>query len=105
MFTKSDIALPDDVAALAHAHPGAVAVSAEAGDRDRRAARRASAIVCGRSNPIVELEVPYDRGDVLAALHRDGEVLVEVHEEGGTRVRARLPRRDVGRYVEFVVVH
>ena len=34
--------------------------------------------------------MPYDRGDVVAALHRDGEVLVEVHGEGGTRVRARL---------------
>ena len=41
---------------------------------------------------VVELRVPYDRGDVLAGLHRDGEVLVEVHEEGGTRVRA-APQR------------
>ena len=41
-------------------------------------------------SPVVELLVPYDRGDVLAALHRDGEVLVEVHDDDGTRVRARL---------------
>ena len=38
--------------------------------------------------------MPYDRGDVLAALHRAGEVLVEVHDDDGTRVRARLPERD-----------
>jgi len=25
--------------------------------------------------PVIELEVPYERGDILAALHRDGEVL------------------------------
>ena len=42
--------------------------------------------------PIVELVVPYDRGDVVAALHRDGEVLVEVHSDRGTRVRARSGR-------------
>jgi GTP-binding protein HflX len=53
--------------------------------------------------PIVELEVPYDRGDVMATLHRDGEVLVEVHGDCGTRVRARLPRVDIARLGEFVV--
>jgi GTP-binding protein HflX len=51
---------------------------------------------------IVECFVPYDRADVLAALHRVGEVLVEVHDEEGTRVRARLPERAVGHFAEFV---
>jgi len=45
--------------------------------------------------------VPYDRGDVLAALHRAGEVLVEVHDNGGTRVRVRLPEAATGRFAEF----
>ena len=45
--------------------------------------------------------MPYDRGDVLAALHREGEVLVEVHEESGTRIRARLPEASVTRFREF----
>jgi GTP-binding protein HflX len=48
-----------------------------------------------------EYVVPYDRGDVLAALHRAGEVLVEVHAEGGTRVQARLPDASAGRFAEF----
>jgi GTP-binding protein HflX len=51
---------------------------------------------------VVELVVPYDRGDVLAALHRDGEVLVEVHADVGTRVRARIEPRELGRYQEFL---
>ena len=45
--------------------------------------------------------MPYDRGDVLAALHRAGEVLVEVHADAGTRVRARLPDASAGRFAEF----
>ena len=53
--------------------------------------------------PIVELLVPYERGDVVAALHREGEVLVEVHAEGGSRLRARLPAPAVTRFGEFVV--
>ena len=51
---------------------------------------------------LVELVVPYDRGDVLAALHRDGEVLVEVHDDGGTRVRARLSDPVLSRFRGFV---
>jgi GTP-binding protein HflX len=50
---------------------------------------------------IVEFVVPYERGDVLAALHREGEVLIEVHAEGGTRVRARVPDAAAGRFAEF----
>jgi GTP-binding protein HflX len=52
---------------------------------------------------VVELLVPYERGDVLAALHRDGEVLVESHEESATRVRARLDDAAAGRYSEWAV--
>jgi GTP-binding protein HflX len=46
--------------------------------------------------------VPYDRGDVLAALHRAGEVLTETAEAGGVRVSARVGPSTVSRYAEFV---
>jgi hypothetical protein len=39
---------------------------------------------------------------VLAALHREGEVLVEVHEADASRVQARVPDHLVGRFAEFV---
>jgi len=104
VVNKADLALPDDVAALTRAHPDAVVVSAVAGTGiDKLLDRIADRL--RELEPVVELEVPYDRGDVLAALHRDGEVLVEVHADAGTRVRARLPRSDVVRFDEFVVVH
>jgi GTP-binding protein HflX len=102
-WNKADIADPDDLKAALAAHPGAVALSAATGegipellgtigDRLRALAH------------VVELLVPYDRGDVLAALHRAGEVLVEVHDERGTRVRARLPMSVNGRFSEFAAV-
>jgi GTP-binding protein HflX len=102
VLNKADVADPDDVKALLVAEPGAVLVSAVTGNGvnvllDTVAARlRALA-------PIVELVVPYERGDVVAALHREGEVLVEVHAEGGTRLRARLPGLDLARFGDFVV--
>jgi GTP-binding protein HflX len=51
---------------------------------------------------VTELEVPYDRGDVLAALHRDGEVLVEIHGDHSTRVQARLGHAERSRFGGFV---
>ena len=39
---------------------------------------------------VVELFVPWPRGDVLAEVHREGEVLVEMPEDEGMRLRARL---------------
>jgi GTP-binding protein HflX len=102
VLNKIDVADPDDVKFLLAAHPRAVEVSAVTGEGasvllDTLAARLRSLA------PIVELLVPYERGDVVAALHREGEVLVEVHAEGGSRLRARLPAPAVTRFGEFVV--
>jgi GTP-binding protein HflX len=52
---------------------------------------------------ITELVVPYDRGDVLAAIHREGEVLVETHEATSSRIRARLDAASKNLLREFVV--
>jgi GTP-binding protein HflX len=101
-WNKADVADADEVKLLLAAHPGSVALSAASGagvpellvaigDRLRALAH------------VVELLVPYDRGDVLAALHRAAEVLVEVHDERGTRVRARVPTSANGRFAEFAV--
>jgi GTP-binding protein HflX len=52
---------------------------------------------------VVELVVPYSRGDVLAEVHREGEVLSESHEDEGLRIRARLANASTGRLAEFLV--
>jgi GTP-binding protein HflX len=101
VFTKTDTVDEETVKHLLASHPGSIAVSARTGD----GVAELSAVIGDRlraMEQVLDLRVPYDRGDVLAGLHRDGAVLVEVHEEGGTRVRARLPQRASGRYAEFL---
>ena len=51
---------------------------------------------------VVELVIPWSRGDVVAAVHREGEVLMEQHEEGGTRIRARLDEVSKDLLAEFI---
>ncbi len=98
MFNKIDIA--KDAERLVELHPGSVAISAKTGEGiddllltigDRL---RAMATV-------VELVIPYERGDVLAELHREGEVVSESHGDDGVRVRARLDPAARGRLAEF----
>ena len=81
-------------------HPEAIALSARTGEGiDEFLALLGDRLRAMAE--VIELRVPYDRGDVLAALHREGEVLVEVHEEGGTRVQTRLPAHVASRFREF----
>ena len=100
VVNKTDAADPDQVEDLL-AKEGSVAVSAATGEGiDKLVAvigERLRAL-----SSVFELLVPYDRGDVLAALHREGTVLVEVHGDDGMRIRARLGAAEASRYGEFM---
>ena len=99
-FNKADIT--DEAKRLAGDHPGSVAVSAETGAGMEELLLAIGDRLRAASN-VVELVVPFDRGDVVAALHREGEVLVEQQEESATRFRARLDGAGAARFGEFLV--
>jgi GTP-binding protein HflX len=101
VVNKIDEADPSAVDDLLAVYDGSVAISARTGEGIDKLTDVIGARLRALS-PIYELVVPYDRGDVLASLHRDGEVLVEVHDDQGTRVRARLPQAVASRVNEFV---
>jgi GTP-binding protein HflX len=49
-------------------------------------------------------EIPFQRGELVARVHREGEVLQESYTERGTRLLARVPRElldDLGEYLSF----
>ena len=100
VVNKVAAADPDVIQDVCAAHEGALAVSARTGEELEKLTEVIGARLRSLT-PIYELLVPYERGDVLAALHRDGEVLVEVHADDGTRVRARLPESVASRVAEF----
>ncbi|MGY1819557.1 GTPase HflX [Geodermatophilus sp. SYSU D00663] len=89
VVNKVDAMTEDDVLTLRRALPGAVWVSARTGE----GLEQLREVVAARlPHPDVEVEVlvPYDRGDLVARVHRDGEVLSEEHEAAGTRLTARV---------------
>jgi len=100
VVNKADRA-PTAAARVAAAHEGAVVVSALSGEGMQTLVR----VLGDRlrlADRVVELVVPFDRGDVLAAVHREGEVVDESLGEGATVVRVVLDDAGRARFRQFV---
>jgi GTP-binding protein HflX len=101
VFNKADLA-PGEAKQLAAEHPGSVAVSAVTGEGVDHFLRVLGDRLRSRTD-VVELAVPYGRGDVIAAVHREGEVVSTSEEPDVLRIRARLSGASAGRLAEYVV--
>lgn len=102
VINKIDAASETTLARLKATHPDAVHVSALTG---KGIADLLDAVVAGLHAKTVELrlQIPYDRGDVLADLHDSAEVGHVDHNSSGTRITVRLPHDDANRFREYVV--
>jgi GTPase len=100
VFNKADLE-PDDAKQLVADHVGSVAISAVTGDGIELFLRTLGDRLRALST-VVELLVPYERGDVLASVHREGEVVSTTETAEGMRIRARLSEASVGRLSEFL---
>jgi GTP-binding protein HflX len=98
-FNKADRA-PADAARLVRLYPGSVAFSGLTGEGTPELLA-AIADALRSSDKTVELVVPYDRGDVLAALHRAGEVIEQRDVGEVLEVRARLDEVARRRFAPF----
>ncbi len=101
VFNKSDAVDATTLARLRALHIDAVFVSALTGDGIPGLLDR---IVAGLHAKTVELdlEIPYDRGDLLAELHESADVLSTEHNDTGTAVKVRLPHDEAARYRSYV---
>ena len=105
VFNKTDRLDTDqrrELARLLDRHTGSVTASALTGD-GVEAVVRTVADRLRALQPLTEFLVPFERGDVLATLHREGEVVAEGEQDGAMLVRARLDDAATGRLSEFVV--
>ena len=56
-----------------------------------------------RANTVdVDLLIPYDRGDVLASVHRIGEVTSQEHAGEGVALKAGIPAADLYHFSEWI---
>lgn len=50
---------------------------------------------------LIDVYLPYERGDLLALVHQRGMIMRETHEETGTAVVARVPLKIASRFDSF----
>ena len=100
VYNKCDLLAGRDIPL--GANKDAVVVSAATGEgTDKLLAAMADEL---RSSAlIVELHVPYARGEILAAVQRAGHVLATDTDEHGYRIQARLDEASASRLSEWVV--
>jgi GTP-binding protein HflX len=99
VFNKADLA-PGTAKELVDDHPGSVAISAATGEGIDLLLRTLGDRLRALS-VVYQLVVPFDRGDVLAAVHREGEVVSVADGETAWTIRARLSDASAGRLAEF----
>jgi GTP-binding protein HflX len=99
VFNKADAS--PEAARLASYIDGSVAISAATGE----GVEELLSVIGARLRsltPVVHLEIPYARGDVIAAVHRSGEVVSEVAGDSSVTLAARIEVAERDRFVDFI---
>jgi GTP-binding protein HflX len=102
VFNKSDLVSEDDRLLLRALDPRAIFVSARTGEGVDELRGRIAELLPSPS-VLVELLIPYDRGDVVAGLHDRGRIVSTEYLEAGTHVTAMVKPADEAALAEFAV--
>jgi GTP-binding protein HflX len=85
---------------LQNLYPEAVMVSALKGTGLEEMLGRVAELL-ERPMVTLTLEIPYDRGDLVAAAHRIGNVVEEKHDDQGTILEVRIPESARDQFTAF----
>jgi GTP-binding protein HflX len=100
VFNKAD--LTTEAKRLVEQHPASVSISALTGEGIEEFLQTVGDRLRALTT-VTELFIPYERGDMAAAAHREGEVVSESHEDAGVRLRVRLDAGASGKLAPWVV--
>ncbi len=100
VFNKADLADDNQRLLLHSLAPHAVFVSARTGEGVEEL-RSAIAELLPRPSIRVDLLIPYDRGEVISALHEHASIIATSYEEQGTRVAALVTEEQASGLLAF----
>ena len=101
VINKADTLTETQRLRVENLYPDAVLISALADSSfDKLLGAVGEALTVNRIT--LSLTVPYERGDVVAAAHRVGEVIEEKHDDLGTILDVRVPSRTLDQFKEFI---
>jgi GTPase len=100
VFNKSDAIGDQAMRRLVNLYPEAVFVSAlKRAGLDELLVRIGELVE--KAMVTLTLEIPYTRGDLVAAVHRVGEVIEEKHDDNGMILEVRVPETSQAQFAEF----
>ena len=100
VFNKADLMSPQALKRLSELYPESVAISALEGTGLEELLLRLAELL-ERTMITLTLEIPYARGDLVAAAHRVGEVIEEKHDDNGVILEVRVPETASSQFAEF----
>jgi GTP-binding protein HflX len=100
VFNKADLMGEQARARLANLYPDAMFISALEGEGLDTLVERVGELL-ERTMVTLTLEIPYARGDMVAAAHRFGEVIEEKHDDNGMILEVRIPEASRPRFAQF----
>lgn len=101
VFNKTDAVDATSLSRLKALHADSVFVSAKTGDGVPELLDKIAAGLHAKTIQL-SLEIPYERGDLLAELHNSADILTTEHNDTGTAVTVRLPHDEAARYRAYV---
>jgi GTPase len=102
VFNKTDSTEPDELDRLQRRFPRATFVSASHGE-GLEALRDRLGEEASRGERLLELLVPYTRGDLVQLAHERGQIVREEHTGDGTRLAVRVPAPIAERFEPYTV--
>ncbi len=100
VINKTDALSDRQLKRVRNLYPDAVAISALKGE-GLEDLLEAVADAITRQMITLSLTVPYERGDVVAAAHRLGDVISEKHDDDGTILDVRVPAPIADQFADF----
>jgi GTPase len=100
-LNKSDLLSDDQIAVLRNRFPATVICSAREGQGMNDLVDALSDVL-SRLRVEVELEIPFQRGDLVSKAHESGDVLKETYTQNGTHLIARLERDSLDEFGPYL---
>ena len=101
LMNKVDLLTEAEQDKIRGRYPDAVFASAKTGDGLEELLERISDEL-SKLKIEVELSIPFDKGDLVARVHDEGEVLHESYTESGTHIVARLGRESLASFRDYL---
>lgn len=91
VFNKKDLLESSDaIRRLSETYPDAVLVSAITGEGIDELIDRIAKVAASK-DALIDVVIPYDRGDLVSMAHRRCHIISETHEKGGTHLMLYAP--------------